>query len=212
MSEALMHYGIKGMKWGIRRYQNKDGSLTPAGKKRYADDAPESEASKVSEDYKKARRSIKEMSDAELTEAVRRLETEKRYRDLNPEKVSAGKKFIEKVLKPAATDVAKTTLKTYLDKQLKKALGMDQDSDVDRLKKAVEKLRLQRDLDDLRKNATLKNDVERERLKKKLEEYKRASEPNDGKSSNNGSGKSRSEIEIDELVAEVERRLKEEKD
>ena len=29
----LYHYGVKGMKWGIRRYQNKDGSLTPAGKK-----------------------------------------------------------------------------------------------------------------------------------------------------------------------------------
>ena len=31
----LMHHGILGMKWGIRRYQNKDGSLTDAGKKRY---------------------------------------------------------------------------------------------------------------------------------------------------------------------------------
>jgi hypothetical protein len=31
----LKHYGILGMKWGIRRYRNKDGSLTPAGKKRY---------------------------------------------------------------------------------------------------------------------------------------------------------------------------------
>lgn len=32
----LYHWGIKGMKWGHRRYQNKDGSLTPAGRKRYA--------------------------------------------------------------------------------------------------------------------------------------------------------------------------------
>lgn len=31
----LYHWGIKGMKWGVRRYQNKDGSLTDAGKKRY---------------------------------------------------------------------------------------------------------------------------------------------------------------------------------
>lgn len=30
----LHHHGIKGMKWGVRRFQNKDGSLTPAGKKR----------------------------------------------------------------------------------------------------------------------------------------------------------------------------------
>lgn len=33
----LYHYGVKGMKWGVRRYQNKDGSLTLAGKKRVVD-------------------------------------------------------------------------------------------------------------------------------------------------------------------------------
>lgn len=32
---VIMHHGIKGMKWGVRRYQNKDGTLTAAGKKRY---------------------------------------------------------------------------------------------------------------------------------------------------------------------------------
>ena len=31
----LMHYGVKGMKWGVRNYQNPDGSLTAEGKKRY---------------------------------------------------------------------------------------------------------------------------------------------------------------------------------
>lgn len=39
MDNYIYHAGIKGMKWGVRRYQNKDGTLTPAGKKRYADDS-----------------------------------------------------------------------------------------------------------------------------------------------------------------------------
>lgn len=38
-SDYLEHYGIKGQKWGIRRFQNKDGSLTKAGLKRYSDTA-----------------------------------------------------------------------------------------------------------------------------------------------------------------------------
>lgn len=39
----LRHWGIKGMKWGVRRYQNEDGTLTELGQRRYARDAKEKE-------------------------------------------------------------------------------------------------------------------------------------------------------------------------
>lgn len=61
---SIYHHGIKGQKWGIRRYQNPDGSLTPAGQKRYG---------KLVARYKKAG-----MSDEEITAALqkrRKIET-----------------------------------------------------------------------------------------------------------------------------------------
>lgn len=45
-TNELYHWGIKGMKWGVRRYQNKDGSLTDAGKKRYDRDIADNNARK----------------------------------------------------------------------------------------------------------------------------------------------------------------------
>ena len=47
--DELMHYGIKGQKWGRRRFQYEDGSLTPAGKERYDDDGP---SEKKKKEYK----------------------------------------------------------------------------------------------------------------------------------------------------------------
>lgn len=38
MEHQLYHHGILGQKWGVRRFQNSDGSYTPEGKKRYGKD------------------------------------------------------------------------------------------------------------------------------------------------------------------------------
>lgn len=109
MDNSLIHYGTKGMKWGVRRYQNKDGSLTPAGKKRYSEDE--------SEDYKKAHsgKSVKTMSDAELRSRLNRLQMEQQYSKLSSSDVNKGKQFIDKAIKAGATvaTITSTALTIY---------------------------------------------------------------------------------------------------
>lgn len=57
--QELHHSGTKGMHWGVRRYQNKDGSLTPAGKKRYADDPGRKDVDSAKIELKSAKRAVK---------------------------------------------------------------------------------------------------------------------------------------------------------
>lgn len=141
MSEQeLQHWGIKGMKWGIRRFQNRDGTLTSAGKKRYgdgdSDDKAEDGSSKGAGGSKSGPKkpNISKMSDTELKSAISRLQLEKQYRDLNPEKVSFGKKLIEGAVKPALVDGGKKLLQDSFVKFGSKALGLDVEDAVNSMK------------------------------------------------------------------------------
>lgn len=85
-SNELYHHGILGMKWGVRRFQNKDGTLTNAGKKR--------RTTTLSDDAKEAQRirkkSVGEMSNAELRKLNERQQLERTYSQLNPSNIKRG--------------------------------------------------------------------------------------------------------------------------
>lgn len=89
MNDELYHHGVKGMKWGVRRYQNKDGSLTAAGKKR-----AKNKTRGWSKDAKRAnaikKKSVHQMTNAELKELNKRMNLEQEYRRLNPNKIKKG--------------------------------------------------------------------------------------------------------------------------
>lgn len=195
--EDIEHSGIKGMKWGVRRYQNKDGSLTPAGKKRYnqelskvraaekvvktkqatkakidklndrkkAVEDAEAELEKVPARTKSSpkksasteveaapkKRTAKDMSDDELNTAIKRMQLEKQFNtlqsELNPKKESMGRDFVKKLSKnvlDGTAEAGKNVAKTFMEKKLKEALGVD-DKSAQKVKSALEKLKEQAD-------------------------------------------------------------------
>ena len=116
MEYEIYHSGVKGMKWGVRRYQNKDGSLTPAGKKRYSSDDPKTKIEQKPAKPKK--RQAKDMTDEELRKEINRLQMEQQYKQLTKRHRSAGEKFVTEV----AVGIAKDTAKYYGTKYAKKGI------------------------------------------------------------------------------------------
>lgn len=100
---VLAHYGILGMKWGVRRSEAQLARARGAKSK--------SSSEEESEDYKKAHspKSIKSMSDAELRNRLNRLQMEQQYARMNPDTVNRGKDVANKIMKAGTTVAAVTT-------------------------------------------------------------------------------------------------------
>lgn len=158
--EYIVHSGTKGMHWGTRLFQYKDGSLTPLGKIRYRKKRQEKLDNEQSNEP--AKKSVKDMSDSELKEALNRQRMEREYLDLNrqiselnPKKVSAGKRFISyvgnNVIKPAATEASKNALSKFFQDNFSKLIGLNKTEvadTLDSLKNESEKLRLKRNIEE----------------------------------------------------------------
>ena len=90
MENNLQHWGIKGQRWGVRRFQNADGTLTPAGKKRY-----DKEMEKLKSEAKVLRNKARTQAKMDKLEAQR-----KKVEDLRKQDEGKSKEDKPKVEKP----------------------------------------------------------------------------------------------------------------
>lgn len=172
-NDELIHWGVKGMRWGIRRYQNKDGSLTSAGKKRRAKLEAElsqlkdkrgrpstSDKAKAATKEKPAqKKTASEMTDEELRERTTRMMMEASYYNAqkslaaaNPRKVSSGEKFVNSLMNDVIAPAAKNAGRVWLENTLKDKLGLNKPQ-----KKSIEDQLKEFNLKTLRNNEELDN-------------------------------------------------------
>lgn len=113
MSDELYHHGVKGMRWGVRRYQNADGTWTSAGKKRYGSDTADEETKQnKSQTRKKVAIGVAAgtatVAGVVLTAYLVKKMGNKNLSDV-ADKVEVGKEAVEKIMKQ--TTLASTPVK-----------------------------------------------------------------------------------------------------
>ena len=127
MEYELYHAGVKGMRWGVRRYQNKDGSLTPAGRKRYGAVDRKAEKRGWSDDARETakikQKKTSQMSNAEIRKLNERDRLEVERREL-AKKQNRGQRAVKSFIATAGTitaiAAAAATYKKYGDMALAK--------------------------------------------------------------------------------------------
>ena len=112
----LYHYGVKGMKWGVRKSK----------KQLRRERAKKNANSQVSKDYKESaflrRRNPRSLSNAELKKAINRMQLEKQYRELSEHDMTLGEQIFKKYRKASIQQLINTAAQAPIDvaKTLKK--------------------------------------------------------------------------------------------
>lgn len=113
--EYLMHYGVKGMKWGVRRYQNYDGSYTHKGLERYRKAESDYETAKSKADETRAAYKSGQATRQQVKDAKSAVKTEKRKMENAYEKLKTDKLADEgKKLYQSGKTISGNTQATYL--------------------------------------------------------------------------------------------------